>query len=113
MSSVNVTHRGLEGRTLALLSGHFYGLPTIRPCSDQGEDALRLLSGCQILVGDPLPNYCVHKTIQSLQRVTLHVAVVQPEGELIHVPRHVFRAGPMVDTIEPAPQDRAEAPSVV
>ena len=56
------------------------------------QEGMRLSSARKILVGDPLPNYCVHETVKLLQRVTLHVAVIQPEGELIHVTGHMLRA---------------------
>ena len=70
-------------------------------------------SARQILVGDPFPNYRVNEAVKSLQRVTLHVAFIQPEGDLIHVTGHVLGAGPMVDAIQPALQDCVEATSVV
>ena len=74
---------------------------------------MRLSSARQILVGDPLPNDCVHETVKLLQRVTLHLAVIQAEGELIHVTGHMLRARTMVDAIHPALQDGVEAPRVV
>ena len=72
------------------------------------EEATKLSNGRQILIGNTLPNHCVHETIQPFQRVTLYIAVVQAEAKLIDIPAKVLRASMVVDAIEPASQNGVE-----
>ena len=59
----------------------------------------------QPLVRETFSAGVVDETVQPLKRVSLHVAIVQPERELIDVALEVFRAGVVVDAMKPALQD--------
>src|SRR5688500_3074635 len=56
----------------------------------------------QVFVGQALSGNRIDKTVQPLQRVTLHVTSVQSKSELVNVAIQVFRTGVMVDANQPA-----------
>src|SRR5690606_3819481 len=67
----------------------------------------------QRLVGEPLALRAVHEAFQPLHRVTLHVTVIEPEGELVNVSAQVFLAGMVIDTDQAALENREHALNAV
>src|SRR3546814_16974402 len=59
------------------------------------------------------PGGAADEAIQALQGVALHVAVVEPEGELVNVAVQVLLAGVVVDTLQAPLQHREHAPNAV
>src|SRR3990167_2686132 len=64
-------------------------------------------------VGQALAGHPVNEAVEPVERVNLDVALVQAEGELVHVAPEVLGAGVMVDTHQPALQDRPDALNAV
>src|SRR5947209_3689278 len=63
-------------------------------------------SSCdQRLVSQALARNTVNEAVEPLQRVTGHVAVVEPERELVNVAAKMLRAGVVVDADQAALED--------
>jgi hypothetical protein len=69
----------------------------------------RLDSSDQIPVGQPPAGCAVNEAFQPSQRMTLHVAFVESERELVDVPTEVLRADMMIGAIDAALQDSPNA----
>lgn len=63
----------------------------------------------QSLVGQALACSGANHCVQAIERVALHIAVIQPEGEFINVTAKVFRADLMVDAGQSALEYRPNA----
>ena len=60
-------------------------------------------------VGQALPGNSVNEAVEPLHRMTLYVALIQAERELVNVAAKVFLAGVMIDTDQSALHDREHA----
>ncbi len=56
-------------------------------------------------IGQALTFDRVHERIKTLQGMPLHVALIQPEGELVNIPRQMLRRNLMVNAVDSALQD--------
>lgn len=84
--------------------------PVCRPAPYQRSGRVRQdFSLRQCLVREALANGSAHKAIEPIQRVSLAVAVVQSERELVNVPAKVLSAGVVVDTDNAALHDSKHA----
>src|SRR3990170_2950484 len=63
----------------------------------------------QRLVGDPLTDSRMHKTIEPFHRVPLHVSIVEAKRELVDVAAQVLAAGVMVDAMHTTLEQRPHA----
>src|SRR5260370_30794984 len=66
-------------------------------------------SSDQILVGEPLSRNAHHEAFQPLQRVALHIALIEPECELINVAAEMLWADVMERAVDAALQHRPNA----
>src|SRR5579864_4726941 len=66
-------------------------------------------SSDQILVGEPLPRNACHEAVQPLKGVPLHVALIEPERELVYIAMQVLVAGVVIDAVQPALQNGPDA----
>ena len=79
---------------------------TRAPYLQQRRGRVVVSSSCnKLLVSQTFTESGGHEAIQTLQRVPLHVAFVQPESEFVDIAANVLRAGVMVDTVQAAFQD--------
>src|SRR3990167_8571315 len=84
------------------------GMPA--PCLQRGRVHREPSVSCdQFLVGDAALGGCGDQVIQALEGVALHVALVQAESELAHVPAKVLFAGVVIDAMQAALEDRPQA----
>src|SRR5574337_535447 len=60
----------------------------------------------QLRVGQPLADNRIDEGVESVKRVNLDVAVVQPEGELVHVALKILRLYVVIDAKQTALEDR-------
>jgi hypothetical protein len=58
-----------------------------------------------IIVGQPLAGHAFDEAFQPLRRMTRHIALVEPESELVNVPAPVLRADVVEGAINAALQD--------
>src|ERR1700688_5022605 len=63
----------------------------------------------QVRIGQPLASGRADKAFQSRECVMLHVAFIQPEGELVNITAQMFFASMMVDADQPALENRENA----
>src|SRR5579862_141025 len=70
-------------------------------------------SSDQILVSEPLPCNARHEAVQPLQGMPLHVALIQPERELVNVAMQVLVAGVVIDAMQATLQDSPNALNTV
>ena len=66
-------------------------------------------SRSKLFVGDAAASGRCDQVVQPLEVMALHVAFVQAEGELVHVPTKVLLAGMVVHAMQAALQDRPDA----
>jgi hypothetical protein len=69
----------------------------------------RSYSSDQPFVGQSLPCRAVNEAIETLQGVPLHIALIEPESELIDVPAKVLRADMVEGAVNTALQDSPDA----
>lgn len=79
------------------------------PDSERREPFRQSFSRGQLLVGDSTANGCDHKTIEPLQGVKLHVAVIESESELVHITAKMLFARVMIHASNTAFQQSPNA----
>ena len=79
---------------------------TPAPCLRSGL-ALREVQSCdQLFVGDATANRRGDKAIEARERVTAHVAVIEPKSKLVDVAPKVLRAGMVIHAMQTALEHR-------
>lgn len=63
----------------------------------------------QLLVGHGQSDSCFDETVQAGKRVILHVAIIQPKGELVNIAANMLLAGMMIDAMQTALKNRPDA----
>src|SRR6266568_6567037 len=92
-------HVSSRASTLALVDAQ---APCPQSCGARAES---LASSCdELLVCDARARSRFDETIKTRKRAALHVAIVEPECELVNVTGKMLGAGVMVDASKPALQ---------
>src|SRR5438094_316920 len=66
-------------------------------------------SSDQPFVGQPLPCRAVNEAVEPLQGMPLHIALIEPESELVNVPAKVLRADMVEGAVDTALQHGPDA----
>src|SRR5579872_5624069 len=81
-----------------------------KPCLRSGRvSRVVSYSSDQPLVSEPLPGNAINETVEAVERVASHVAIVEPESKFINVAVKVLFAHMMIDAIDAALQHRENA----
>src|SRR5258708_38401358 len=83
--------------------------PTPRQRSYRGFPVAWRYSSDQPFVGQPLPCGAVNEAIEPLQGMPLHIALIEPESELVNVPAKMLRADMVEGAVNAAFQDGPDA----
>jgi hypothetical protein len=80
-----------------------------RSCREFPAALGRLHSSDQPFVGQPLSCRAVNEAVEPLQGMPLHIALIEPESELVNVPAKVLRADVVEGAVNAALQDGPDA----